>query len=113
MPRTHKNHRSRIEVDTALPVEEALRIARESLAVQRSLRFAEEREGGFVAVLRNWVGHRVLSFSVDAREADGRTRMASRLLDYAVEQRGLALVPASARAIEGYGIYLDYLRAVS
>lgn len=112
MAKEHKYHRSRIEIDTALPVARLLDLARQTGESQRSVTVLGADAESVAFVFRNVFGVKLLTFAVHAREASGRTHGTTELLSYQTSQSTVFFIPVGPKLIEGYGEYRRYVSAL-
>ncbi|GAB6859505.1 FHA domain-containing protein [Microbacterium xylanilyticum] len=107
MAKQHKLANARIEIDTALPVEQVIRIARQAVGIQKSLRITGEAPDG----IRVSVGS-LLHFTVTAEAVGGRTRSVSNIEQYRTTQTTLYFViPVGPKSMEGIGVYRRFMAA--
>ena len=117
MAKKHKYHDSRIEIDTALPVDQVLDLSKRTAVTQPGVRLAnahEDRshEDGFSAVVKNAFGITQLTFSVHATGNGVRTSASTKLEDYMTSQTTVYLIPVGPKLIGGYGEYRRFMGAL-
>lgn len=113
MAKKHKHHDSRIEIDTALPVGQALSLCRETVETQRSLRLSDEYADGFSALVKNEFGIVQLHFTVSAAQNGERTSVSTKLQEYQTFQNTVYLIPVGPKMISGYGAYRNFMNALA
>lgn len=110
MAKPHKLANARIEVDTALPVQRAIDVARQAVGTQRALKITGEADGVLrVQVNQGIISAPVMTFFVKA-EADGtRTRVVSAIDEYRTSQTTVYFVPVTSKSMEGMGVYRRFM----
>ncbi len=112
MAKAHKYSRSRLEIDTSLPGDRALDLARQAIETQSGVHLAGTGDGSLLATIKSWAGVKLLQFRVSGRPAGGRTRVATEILDYRTSQMTYLFIPVGPKSMEGYGAYRNYMKAL-
>ncbi|NLI86213.1 MAG: hypothetical protein GX440_12675 [Propionibacterium sp.] len=112
MAKKHKYHDSRIEIDTALPVDRLLDLSKQTAETQPGVHLADEHTDGFSAAVKNAFGITNLTFSVHATGNGVRTSASTRLDDYMTSQTTVYLIPVGPKLIGGYGEYRRFMGAL-
>lgn len=112
MAKPHKYYRSRIEIDTSLPGDRALDLARQAIETQAKVHLTSSAEGRLTAAIKSWAGLSLITFTVSEHSVEGRTKVATAIVDYRTSQMTWAFIPIGPKSMEGYGIYRSYLRAL-
>jgi len=110
MGKPHRLANARIEIDTALPVERAIDVAKQAIGTQRALRITGEGEGVLrVQVMQGLISAPVMTFLVSATANGGRTRVVTAIDEYRTSQTTVYFVPVTSKSMEGVGVYRRFM----
>lgn len=112
MAREHKYHHSRLTIDTALPPEEALQLAHQTIETQRSVRLTGRVEGQILAHVKDLLGGKLLQFTVSAAPGASRTAVITEIVSYQTSQDTVLFIPIGPKLMDGYSAYRNYMRAL-
>ncbi|MBS1907170.1 MAG: FHA domain-containing protein [Actinobacteria bacterium] len=109
MAKQHKLANARIEIDSGLPIDRVLEIARHAVGTQKSLRIIGEGEGGIRVALNGLLGGALMNFVVTAEAEGGRSRVISAIEAYRTSQTTVYFIPVGPKSLEGIGIYRRFM----
>lgn len=109
MAKQHKLANARIEIDSGLPPERVLEVARHATGTQKSLKIVGEGEGGIRVALSGLLGGALMNFVVTAEPEGARTRVVSAIEEYRTSQTTVYFIPVGPKSMEGIGIYRRFM----
>lgn len=108
----HKYHNSRIEIDTALPPERVLDLARQTIETLHSVKIVGGDHYSVLGAVKSLIGLKIMTFDTVVTRNGPRTQVVTSMLEYNTTQQTMYFIPISPKSIDGYSAYRKYMNAL-